>query len=145
THTNTAVIPATGDADTADVTICVEDGLVITKTAEADFDREYLWDITKKVDRTEATVEEGAKANFEYVVSARPGECIDAGWAMAGQITVTNPKAYAEGVVTVSLADTTDVGVSCAVTDCQDVVLEPGETRVLDYICSFEEQPEYEG
>jgi len=145
THTNTAVIPDTGDEATADVTICVEDELVITKTAEADFDREYFWSLQKEADRTQVTIDEGGTAEFNYVVSAIPGAFEDSGWAMSGQITVTNPNEYDEGTVTVEITDVTDVGGTCEVIDGEGIVIAPGATEVFDYVCSFDEQPDYEG
>lgn len=145
-HTNTAVIPATGDDAYAQVTICVEDELVITKSAEASYDREYLWDITKEADETVLTIGEDGTATFDYTVTATPDpEWVDSGWEMDGQISVTNPNEYAEGTVTATVTDETTVGGTCVVTDGEDVVLDPGETRVFDYSCSFSEQPEYEG
>ncbi|MCK0113326.1 hypothetical protein MWU75_14345 [Ornithinimicrobium sp. F0845] len=144
-HTNTAVIPATGDDAEQTVTICVEDELVITKTAQADFDREYFWAIDKEADRTQVTIGEGDTAEFNYVVSAIADGFEDSNWAMSGQITVTNPNEYDEGTVTVEVTDTTDVGGTCEVVDGEGVVLAPGATQVFDYVCTFEEQPDYEG
>ncbi len=144
-HTNTAVIPDTGDKDSATVEICAEGDLVVTKTAEATFDREYFWQLEKEAEETELVVEEGEAAELLYLVAAIPDGYEDSGWAMSGAITVTNPNQYAEGTVTVTVTDETNVGAVCAVADGVDVVLEPGQTRVFDYTCTFETKPEYEG
>src|SRR5690606_16161419 len=71
--TNTAWLAELPDVeDDAQVTVCWPLDLEVTKTVNAAFDREYLWDITKEVDQTEVTIDQDAVARFDYLVSATP-------------------------------------------------------------------------
>ena len=85
-HTNTAVIPATGDEADQTVTVCVELGPEVEKTANAAFDREYFWDLTKDVDVTQVEIigtDLPADARFREVVTRHLSALFEKGAARA--------------------------------------------------------------
>ncbi|WP_130448862.1 SpaA isopeptide-forming pilin-related protein [Zhihengliuella halotolerans] len=148
--TNTAWVVVTGEnpMDDADVTVCHEADLLVSKTADASFDRLYLWEIAKEVDRSKVTVaHDGAAPEFEYLVSATPGGVEDSGWMLSGEITVMNPNSEEQGPIEATVADVPGVeGIeSCVIEGGGDVVIDPGATVTLAYECLIEGQPEYEG
>lgn len=74
-YTNTAWVDIDAGEDPRDdatVQLCGLLDLMLTKDAEASFDRTYFWDLEKKADRTEVTVAEDGTADFSYTVSAIP-------------------------------------------------------------------------
>ncbi|WP_189351592.1 hypothetical protein, partial [Zhihengliuella salsuginis] len=71
TFVNTAWVVVTGEnpQDDAEATVCHEADLLVSKTADASFDRTYLWDIAKEVDQSRITVaHDGGAPSFEYLV-----------------------------------------------------------------------------
>ncbi|GAB3758247.1 hypothetical protein GCM10027591_07340 [Zhihengliuella somnathii] len=149
-YTNTAWIVVTGEnpSDTAEVTVCRQAGLLISKSVDASYDRLYLWDIAKGVDPGMVTVGEDDDAPvFDYTVIATPGGFEDSGWSMSGTITVENPNDPGQDPVQVDVTDVPAVaGVdSCSVIDGEGVTIASGETVVLDYECVITGQPEYQG
>ncbi|MEE6283076.1 hypothetical protein [Georgenia sp. MJ170] len=145
--TNTAWVAVTGDDPEAGVTVtvCAEDDITVVKTATASYDRLYGWDIDKSVDDTEIEVDEDGRATYTYLVDAVTDGFVDSDWEMAGTITVHNPNEYDDGAITVNVVDVTDVGATCAVEGGSNLTLAPGATQTLDYSCTFDEEPEYEG
>ncbi|MEE6287518.1 hypothetical protein V2J52_07620 [Georgenia sp. MJ173] len=145
--TNTAWVAVTGDDPEAGVTVtvCAEDDITVVKTATASYDRLYGWDIDKSVDDTEIEVDEDGRATYTYLVDAVTDGFVDSDWEMAGTITVHNPNEYDDGAITVNVVDVTDVGATCAVEGGSNLILAPGATQTLDYSCTFDEEPEYEG
>lgn len=144
--TNMAWIAQTQQSATADVTVCDRMPLTVDKTVTATYDRTYEWLITKDVDETEVSVDSATgAADFAYEVNAIPDGYTDSGWAMSGQITVTNPNDFES--VTVTVTDVSDVGgdSTCTVIDAEDVVIEPSGSVTLDYDCVFDSEPDYEG
>src|SRR5690625_4086765 len=120
-YTNTAWIAQTQQSAEETVTVCAEAPVTVTKTADATFDRLYLWDVEKDVDETDVVVDENGQATFSYTVDAVPDGFTDSGWELDGQITVINPNDFA--ALTVTVTDTVDVGgeAVCTVTDGEDV------------------------
>src|SRR5699024_8274350 len=145
--TNTANIVNKGDVDldsTATVEVCVEAALVVTKTAEASFDRLYEWDIAKSVDETTIVVAD-SEATFDYTVDAIPSGYTDSGWAVSGEIEVTNSNEFGE--ITFDLTDSTSLGGECVVAGGTEVTLAGGEFDTFEYTCSFPggvEEADYE-
>ncbi|MGJ9404178.1 prealbumin-like fold domain-containing protein [Arthrobacter sp. KK5.5] len=152
-HTNTAWIAlaegngAEDPASSRNVSVCLEDDLMVTQTAVAKFDRTYLWDIDKSVDAAKAEAGEDGKHSFRYAVGAVPDGFRDGGWALRGTIALTNPNSYAEGAITASVADMAQVGrdVECDVEGGASVAVRPGTTKVLEYACGFGAKPDYRG
>ncbi|MEE6287517.1 hypothetical protein V2J52_07615 [Georgenia sp. MJ173] len=145
--TNTAWLEVQGDDPTAEQTVevCVEAPLVVTKSADATYDRLYEWDIDKSVDDTDIEVDENGQATFTYTVDAVAEGFTDSGWEMTGTITVQNPNEYDSGSITVDVADVTDVGATCTVDGGTDLTVAPGATEELTYSCTFDEEPDYTG
>ncbi len=147
-YTNTAWIdvtrPRAADPEaSATSTLCVEQPLGITKTVRASFDRGYHWLIDKSVDDSSVEVTHDGDATFDYTVEATPDGYLDSGYRMGGAITVTNPNTYTGGAITTTVTDVPDVGggATCVVPGGDSVTLEPGESRTLDYTCSFTSAP----
>ena len=143
-YDNTATITETGQSDTETVTVCDQGGLVVTKVADASYDRTYEWDITKVADQDRVDTAKGESQTVDYTVGVTPTGFVDSGWEMTGSVTVSNPNDYKD--VTLELTDVPDVGegVSCSFDDA-DLVVPAGETRTFGYSCSFEQQPSYDG
>lgn len=110
------------------------DDLTVTKTATPSFDRTYEWSIEKLADEDAVTVPGGATATVGYSVLVTPSAPIDSGFAVSGQITVTNPNDVPFDGVT--LTDTLD-GASCTIDGVAGpVTVQPGETA-FDYTCQL--------
>ena len=85
--------------------------LVVTKTANAGFERTYEWTISKNVDKT--LVEQiGGTATFKYTVEAAETGFKDGEWKATGTISVLNPNS-----ASVTLSGITDVISSGGVAD----------------------------
>ncbi|MFL4476393.1 LPXTG cell wall anchor domain-containing protein, partial [Paeniglutamicibacter sp. MACA_103] len=137
TYTNTAVLRETTGTDeadnsaTADVEVCAKAGLDVSKTAEATFDREYLWKLDKQVDRTEAEIGLDSTATFGYTVAATPDGYGDSNHQVAGTITLGNPNQFEGGDITATLTGGVDIaGVTCAI-DATDADPETDGFQVL--------------
>jgi hypothetical protein len=70
-HTNVAWIRETGESADETVRVCSPLDVTVTTTAWASYDRTYLWEIEKDVDRTEVEVDEDGDATFAYEVTGR--------------------------------------------------------------------------
>ena len=133
-----------------EVEVCVEHPLVVQIEAQADFDRTYLWEIDKSVDRSEVTLDGAGSAEFHYVVAVTPQGFVDSDHSLTGSLTITNPNDHVEPVVTVEQSVSFE-GLTCEViTADQDPdmpgvqVLVPAMvdgvdgTAVVEYGCSGE-------
>ncbi|MBM7518245.1 sortase domain-containing protein [Nocardioides nitrophenolicus] len=143
TYDNTATITETAQTASAQVEVCREAPLTVTKTAEGTFDRTYHWTIAKAADQTTAEIRDGQSHDFHYTVDVAKDGFTDSGWEAHGVITVHNPNTYADGGI---VADVTDdlsgvTGGVCTVTGGTDVELAPGATKELDYACTFQAKP----
>ena len=144
TYDNTATITETNQTADKSVTLCVGKDLTITKTAEGTFDRTYIWDISKDVDKTQINIAGGGKATFNYTVTAWQTGFVDSGWALGGTITVSNPNDWE--AITADITDTVNIGgAGCTVTDGNDVVIPAGESVTRTYTCNLSTQPNYSG
>ncbi|WP_341360131.1 LPXTG cell wall anchor domain-containing protein [Georgenia sp. M64] len=135
-------------SDSAVVTVCRGRGLQVDKTAEATFDRTYLWEITKDVDVDSVTLDADGDAEFRYTVTATPAGHVDDGWSVTGVISVTNPNDF-RPVGAVTVIDTTDVGGTCTVYDADGVPVGDRELEMpaattweLPYECVFDGAPD---
>ncbi|WP_413452152.1 hypothetical protein AA0Y32_12295 [Georgenia phoenicis] len=134
------------ESSTEVVTLCAGLDLDVEKNVVLSFDRTYLWEIDKEADETTLTVDpDTGTATFDYTVTATPTGSTDAGWAMQGAITVTNPNDWLD--ITADVTDTVDVGggAVCTVADGTGVLVAAGETVELTYTCTFITQPAYSG
>lgn len=121
-------------SDSETVTVCAEQDLVVFKDAAATYDRDYNWMIEKQVDKTSFNVDGDGKVKANYTVTATQNGHTDSGWKLDGNITVHNPNAF--GSITADVTDAlNDDGITCSVTDGQDVKIGAGDTVELAYTC----------
>lgn len=130
------------DSDEEDeVLVEVVESLVVEKTVDESFDREWAWDIAKSADDTELDpLEEGQIhiVNYDVDVSATSN---DVSHEVTGTITITNPVGNPDATVD-SVSDVLDVSGAASVS-CEDAdadtaapwTLSPGE--VLN--CTYEQ------
>lgn len=118
-YTNTAWVDIDAGEDPRDeatVQLCGLLDLLLTKDAEASFDRTYFWDLEKKVDRIEATVAEDGTANFSYTVSAIPDGSKDSGHEVHGMIVLVNPNHFESASTVATITDEISIdGVTCTI------------------------------
>ncbi|MEN6410866.1 MAG: hypothetical protein ABFD44_14280, partial [Anaerolineaceae bacterium] len=113
--------------------------LTVSKTATATFGRLYKWLIDKSVDNTLIKIAEGGTATFNYDVKVTPDGYTDSGWAVTGEITVTNPNAF--DVAGVNVTDAIDNGGTCTVTGGTNVTVPANNSVQLGYACSYAAAP----
>jgi hypothetical protein len=89
THNNTATITETGQNDSASVTVTCYD-LTVTKTAVESFSRDFDWTIEKSVDPESLDMFDGDSGDVTWTVVWTKSAAQDAGYAVEGEITVTN-------------------------------------------------------
>jgi len=116
-------------------------GLTISKTVTASYDRTYKWAIDKSVDQdpASATIASGS-ATFNYNVTVTPDGYTDSGWVLEGQITVGNPNIFE--VTGIVVTDVWNDDVACTVTGGSNVTIPAGGSVVLDYACDLTSVPE---
>ncbi len=143
-YTNTAKIVETEKTAKAKVTVCVGKDLTVAKTAAGTFDRTYLWNITKDVDKTSVKIALGGTATFNYTVVAQQTGVSDTGWELHGVITLSNPNNW-EAITLTSLADAVDNGGVCTVAPGPYIV--PARvgavngTLSVSYTCTYAGMP----
>ncbi|MFC9936010.1 LPXTG cell wall anchor domain-containing protein [Glutamicibacter sp. NPDC127525] len=132
-YTNTAWVDIQAGEDPRDeatVQLCGLLDLMIAKDAEASFDRTYLWDLEKKVDRTEAVVAEDGTADFSYTVSAIPDGSEDSGHEVNGMIILVNPNHFESASTVATITDEISIeGVTCTI-DAEDADPQTGGLQV---------------
>ncbi len=134
-YDNTATIVETKQTADKSVTLCVGKDLTISKTAAGTFDRTYLWQISKDVDKTSVRIANGSQATFNYTVIAEQTGLTDSNWKLSGVITLTNPNLW-ENITLTSLSDVVDNGGTCTVAAGPYTVL-AGKTLNVAYTCSY--------
>jgi hypothetical protein len=140
TYDNTAkVVEADtlqSDDDTESVQVCTDlDDLVVTKTANPKFARDYDWTIEKSVDGASSqTVPQGMPASFEYDVVVTPSAPKDGKFVVSGVITVQNPNETTISGVT--LTDTLPGG-TCTVNKPAGLLTIPKGTSTFAYSCEL--------
>lgn len=117
----------------------VNQNLTVTKTATPSLGRTYNWLIDKEAEDTQIEIAEGGTATFNYTVTVTPKGFSDTGWAVNGEITVTNPNAF--DVAGVNVTDSIDNGGSCTVTNGMNVTVPANDDVVLDYSCTYASEP----
>ncbi len=109
------------------VTFCWDRELLVSKTADVEYDREFLWGIEKSVDPTSQDLFAGQAGTAEFTIEVSQTGHVDTNFAVTGDITVSNPwTATAENVVV------SDV---LAIPECGafDGTLQFGESVVCNY------------
>ena len=120
-------------------TVCVGKDLTVTKTAAGTFNRTYLWSIDKNADKTLVKIAQGGSYTFTYTVDVKQTGVSDAGWTLAGKITISNPNDWQDVTLT-SLVDAVDNGGTCTVDAGPYVVPKSGSLDV-NYSCSYATAP----
>ncbi len=98
------------------INFCYDVELLVSKTAEPTFTRDYDWSITKSVSNSVVTVADGGSAKVSYSVGVTKDAGADSDWAVSGTIAVTNPHPTiaADGIsVSDEMSDFGPVTVSC--------------------------------
>ena len=134
-YDNIAKITETGQDAKKTVEVCVGLDLTVEKTAAGTFDRTYLWQISKAVDKTTVNIANGGIATFNYTVDVAQTGISNSGWTLSGVITITNPNDW-EDVTLTGLSDAVDNGGSCTVDPGPYVVPKSGSLDVA-YNCTY--------
>ena len=129
-------VPA-GAADDAPLGVAV--------TAAGSLVRTHGWTIDQSVDAGTRSVDVTGRATFRWTVTARAGDVTDSGWALAGDVSVTNPDADDSAVADVAV--TTDLGgdATCTVSGGDDAVVPAAGSLTLAWTCAFTSAPAASG
>jgi hypothetical protein len=135
---NTATIVGTNESASAEVKLCVGADLAVSKTVVPTFNRAYLWNIGKDVDKTLVEQLGGGTATFNYTVKADQTGVTDSGWAATGVITITNPNNW-ESINVSSLSDLVDNGGVCTIDSSVSLpfTIAKSESKTVAYSCTF--------
>jgi hypothetical protein len=98
------------------ISFCYDVELLVSKTVETTFLRDYDWTLAKSVDQATITLQAGEQTAVNYSVVATKDKGTDRDWATSGTIKVTNPHkdVTAAGLsVESSLSDHGKIAVSC--------------------------------
>ena len=129
----------TTDSDSQTVTVCVGLNLTVDKTSSPTFTKTFHWDITKDVDQTSVTINNGATATFNYTISVTHDGGISSGWQLTGNITVSNPNDWE--AITATITDAVDNGGVCTVTNGTNVSIPASGSVTRAYSCSYANAP----
>ena len=113
--------------------------LSVTATATATLTRTFSWGLTKGIDTARQNVPTGESATFNYVVDVVHGAGVDGGWAVVGQISVTNPNG--SDVTGVGVTGVVSNGGSCTVTNGTGVTIPANGSQTLAYTCTYATAP----
>jgi hypothetical protein len=118
---------------------CGGTGLVVTKTANAEFTRTFTWGIEKSVDNTQ--INTSGSATFNYTVTVTHDSGTDSGWQVTGSIKVSNSTPVDISGITV--VDAVDDGGSCTVDTSGFSGTIPADNHVdLPYTCTYSSAPD---
>jgi hypothetical protein len=121
--------------------------LSVTKDAAPGFNRTYTWGITKSVDQTTIDISNPSTgATFNYTVSVTHDSGTDGGWAVTGNITVSNPNPVA--FTGVDVMDAIDNGGNCSISDQsqgQNETVPANGSIQLPYKCTYTSVPSPSG
>jgi hypothetical protein len=113
------------------------DDLIVTKTAAASFTRTFNWGITKGDDATYHLLA-GQSVSHPYEIGlTRP--FTDSGWAVAGEITVSNPNDV--DISGVAVTDAVSNGGTCSVTTGTGLTVPANGSLTRAYSCAYANAP----
>jgi large repetitive protein len=138
TYDNTATIVETDQSASQTVKVNVGKDLTVSKTAAGTFDRTYLWDISKSVDKL-VVKQIGGNATFNYTVNVKQTGYADSGWKLSGTITIINPNDWEDIVVDVT--DLVDNGGTAFITNGLNVSIPKSGFVTLDYVVGYPVAP----
>jgi LEA14-like dessication related protein len=138
-YTNTASV-STGGSDSVTVTLCGSQGLTVSKTAAASFNRDWDWVVTKTLTSDERIIADPTTgdATANYTVTATPTKT-DSGWAVKGTITVVNPNGVA--VTGLTISDSMTGSPSCALDAAAPTSIAANTSVGLAYTCTYSQAP----
>src|SRR5438874_1019648 len=105
-----------------------------SKTAVPAFTRTFTWQIAKAVDKTEIDTADGA--TFTYTVTVTRSAGTDSGWAVAGNINVSNSNAAAAQISGISDA-IDDANATCLVTGTFPATIPASGSSTFAYACTY--------
>jgi len=114
--------------------------LTVVVTAAGTVARSYDWSVEKGVDAAVRSTGATGTATFAYTVTARAGAMTESGWALGGNVTVTNSDAAAVAAE-VTVASTLGGGSSCSVVGGNAAVVPASGQLTLPYSCAFTSAP----
>ncbi len=137
-YINTASL-STGGSDSVTVTLCGSQGLTVSKTATASFNRDWDWVVTKtRTGDGRIYADADGNATATYTVTATPTK-IDSGWAVKGNITVVNPNGVA--VTGLAISDSMTGSPSCALDAAAPTSIAANSSLELAYTCTYSQAP----
>lgn len=144
-YTNTAAVHEDTDGNgmdesSVDFQVCIEQGLMVAKSADAQYLRDYDWSVLKDAKQTQFKVEADGQATAEYTVEAKLEGYEDRKFTVNGEITVANPNDFKDAEVLVEDKISLE-SATCTIEGLSDgkITIPAGETSTLNYSCSFDE------
>ncbi len=133
-------VTSSTSAGATDSTAADDESLTVVVTAAGTVARSYEWSVDKVADTAARSTGTTGTATFAYTVTTRAGAMTESGWALGGEVTVTNPhpSTVAAGV---SIATTLGGGSSCAVIGATPVVVPASGQLTLPFACTFSSAP----
>ncbi|QSR33124.1 hypothetical protein CFI00_21980 [Nocardioides sp. S5] len=119
--------------------------LGVAVTAAGSLVRSHGWTIDQSVDAVARSVDDTGRATFRWTATARAGGVTDSGWALAGDVSVTNPDADDSVVADVAVATDLGGGAACTVAGGDDAVVPAAGSLVLAWTCAFTSAPAASG
>ena len=142
TYDNTATVSSDGvpvATDGASVEVCALEAVTIAATATPSFTRSFDWTIAKAVaGPTTVTQPPGSTATFDYTVDVGGDGTTDSGWALNGEITVTNTT---DSPAVANVTDGVDNGGVCTVSGGTGVTIPSHGSVTLAYTCTYASAP----
>ncbi|WP_197020838.1 choice-of-anchor K domain-containing protein [Corynebacterium vitaeruminis] len=131
---NTAALNIPGKEATASVELCKTKAADVSVVGDSamSLKRDYDWKIDKKADKEQVIGSEPVK----YTITVNHGEVTDSDWVLTGKAKIDNTNNFQElkGTPVVSVE-----GGTC--TALSEMTIPQGESREVDYTCTFAEKP----
>src|ERR1700686_220253 len=130
TYNNTAVIVETAQTAARPVQVCGGADLTLVVSATPQFTRTFKWTIQKGLNKTLINT----PSPVAHVIVWQTGFA-DSGWQLSGVATVTNPNDWES--IPVVLGDSVSGVGSCSFTGSSSLIVGPGQSVPLAYICTY--------
>src|SRR6202140_4485681 len=130
TYNNTAVIVETAQTAARPVQVCGGADLTLVVSATPQFTRTFKWTIQKGLNKTLINT----PSPVAHVIVWQTGFA-DSGWQLSGVATVTNPNDWES--IPVVLGDSVSGVGSCSFTGSSSLIVGPGQSVPLAYVCTY--------
>src|SRR2546428_4233939 len=133
----TLTLPNTGPGSASGLNfgnIPLASALTASKTAAPAFTRTFTWQIAKAVDKTEIDTADGATSRYTVTVTRSAGT--DSGWAVGGNIIVSNSNAAAAQISGITDA-IDDANATCLVTGSFPATIPASGSTGFAYACTY--------